>query len=207
MLVLYHPDLFVCVCILGRFGAFLWQVDSGRGPTGLQVEAFSWGEVVAFGAWAWHAWRVQVGRVEILRVCGSLAWQAWRAWSSTMEIVHMWVPSFAGLRAQVCGVNIVQGCAGLGGMASRVEIVQGWGVWPSKMELLKGCTGFGVMAQQNRDCACLYLQCGRPWGCGPAEQSSCRAVQGWGLCGLVEIVNVCGSLALRAHPMEILQFW
>jgi hypothetical protein len=24
--------------------------------------------------------------------------------------------------------------------------------------------------------------------------------------GLVEIINVCGSLALRAHPMEILLF-
>jgi hypothetical protein len=29
------------VCLLGRFGAFLWQVDDWWGPTGLQVEAFS----------------------------------------------------------------------------------------------------------------------------------------------------------------------
>jgi hypothetical protein len=36
------------VYLSGRFGAFLWQVEGGWGPMGLQVEAFSWGEVVGF---------------------------------------------------------------------------------------------------------------------------------------------------------------
>jgi hypothetical protein len=117
-----------------------------------------------------------------LWVCGSPAWQA--------------------LEAQACRVNIVQGCVGLLGLA-----------------------------QQNGNCACLYLQCSRPWGHDwqsrdvqgwehiPAKWSSCRAVQVLGtrpgrdhagLCGpggghdLAEIVNVCGFLALRAHPTEIL---
>jgi hypothetical protein len=34
-------------------------------------------------------------------------------------------------------VNIVQGCAGLGGVASKAEIVQGWGAWPNKTEFLQ----------------------------------------------------------------------
>jgi hypothetical protein len=55
-------------------------------------------------------------------------------------------------------------------MASKAEIMQGWGGWPSEMH-------------------------------------SIRAVQagGWAVHGLAEIVNVCGSLALRAPAMEILQ--
>jgi hypothetical protein len=73
-------------------------------------------------------------------------------------------------------VNIVQGCGDLGIMASKAEILQDWGAWPSETELLQGCVGLGGMAQQ------------RSWR------------------GLAEIVNVCGSLALRAHPMKILQF-
>jgi hypothetical protein len=36
-LLAYRP---VCVCLSGRFGALLWWVASGWGPTGLQVEAF-----------------------------------------------------------------------------------------------------------------------------------------------------------------------
>jgi hypothetical protein len=56
-------------------------------------------------------------------VCGSPAWQAFGA--------------------QPCRMNIVQRCARLGGMASKAEIVQGWGVWPSETELLQGCAGLG----------------------------------------------------------------
>jgi hypothetical protein len=81
-------------------------------------------------------------------VCASLAWQA--------------------LGAQPCRVNIVQCCAGFGGVAGKAEIMQDWGPWPSEMEFLQGCAGLGG----GRD--------------------------------LVEIINVCGSLALRAHPTEIL---
>jgi hypothetical protein len=54
-------------------------------------------------------------------VCGSPAWQA--------------------LGAQPCRVNIVQCCAGFGGVASIAEIVHGWGVGPRKTELLLGCAG------------------------------------------------------------------
>jgi hypothetical protein len=53
-------------------------------------------------------------------------------------------------------------------MANKAEIMQGWGTWPSKTELLQGYAGLGG-------------------------------------CGLVEIINVFGSLALRACPTEILQ--
>jgi hypothetical protein len=84
----------------------------------------------------------------ILCVYGSLAWQAWGARSSRMEIMGVGVPVLAGLGAQACGVNILQGCVGLGGMA-----------------------------QLNWDCAGLYLQHSRPWGHVLAKQRSCRAVQ------------------------------
>jgi hypothetical protein len=72
------------------------------------------------------------------------------------------------LGAQPCRVNIVQCCAGFGGMAGKAEIVQGWGARSSELELLQDCAGLGRH-------------------------------------GLPEIVNVRGSLALRAHPVEILQ--
>jgi hypothetical protein len=60
-------------------------------------------------------------------------------------------PAWQALGAQACRVNTVQGSAGL-----------------------------GVVAQQNGDHVCLYLWRSRPWGCGPAAQRSCRAVQAWG---------------------------
>jgi hypothetical protein len=63
-----------------------------------------------------------------LCVCGSPAWQA--------------------LGAQPCRVNIVQCCAGFGGVARKAEIVQGWGARPSEMELLQGCGG-GVAWQRS----------------------------------------------------------
>jgi hypothetical protein len=74
--------------------------------------------------------------VEILCVCGSLASQA--------------------LGAQSCGVNIVQGCAGLGGMAGKAEIVHGWGAWPSETEPLQGCAGLGGV-WPGGDCKCLWI--------------------------------------------------
>jgi hypothetical protein len=95
------------------------------------------------------------------------------AWSSRMEILCVGSPAWQALGAQACRVNIVQGCAGLGGVAGKAEIMQGWGAWPSKMELLQGCAGLGG-------------------------------------CGLVEIVNVCGSLALMACPTDssaVLRGW
>jgi hypothetical protein len=59
--------------------------------------------------------------------------------------------------------------------------------------------GLGGVARQSRDHAGLC----RPWGRGQAKQRLCRAVLAWGH-GLVEIVGVCGSLALKACPTEIL---
>jgi hypothetical protein len=61
---------------------------------------------------------------------------------------------------------------------------QALGAKSCRVNIVQGCAGLGSMAQQK----------------------SCRAVQAWGY-GLAEIVNVCGSPALRAHPMEILWFW
>jgi hypothetical protein len=89
----------------------------------------------------------------------------------------------------------------------------GLGGWPGRAEILQGCSGLRGMAGKAEMC--------RAGGHSPAKWSSCRAVQVLdmrpgrdcaGLCrpgglrGLVEIVNVCGSLALRAHPMDILVF-
>jgi hypothetical protein len=42
--------------------------------------------------------------------------------------------------------ELLQGYAGLGNMASKAEIIQGWGAWPSKTELLQGCAGLGSLA-------------------------------------------------------------
>jgi hypothetical protein len=124
-------------------------------------------------------------------VCGSPAWQA--------------------LVAQACGVDIVQACAGLEGTAQwnrdcacvyfrcgsscghvpakqrSCRPVQALGSWPSGMEIVRVCisgmAGHEGVAWQSRDCAGL---------CRPGGH------------GLAEIVNVCGSLAFRACPREIL---
>jgi hypothetical protein len=203
----------------------------------------------------------QASRVEILCVYGSLLDRVggcgraeWRS--------CVWVPGLVGLRqSEYCAVlcrlgdmvckaeikpcwgvwpsemELLQCCAGFGSLAGKAEIMQGWRAWPCKTELLQGCAGLGGVAGQNRDHECLYFQHGRPWGmaqqsrdlpglCRPwgcglqsrdhaglggmAQQNGapaglCRPVVGEGP-GLAEIVNVCGSLALRAHPMEILKF-
>jgi hypothetical protein len=129
---------------------------------------------------------------------GGLAeWWSWVCGSTAQQA----------LGAQACGVNIVQDCAGLGDMAPR-----------------------------NGDCICLYLQCGWPWGMAWQSRDLARLCRPWGpgwqsrdsaglwgtaqqnrapaelcrpggVCGLAEIINVYGSLALRAHPTEILLFW
>jgi hypothetical protein len=73
-------------------------------------------------------------------VCEFLAWQA--------------------LGAQPCKVNIVQGCAGFGGMASKAEIIQSWGAWPRETELLQGCAGLvgGGLAEIVSVCGSLALR-------------------------------------------------
>jgi hypothetical protein len=66
-----------------------------------------------------------VGKAEIV--------QGWEAWPSKAELL--------------------QGCAGLGNLASKAEIVQGWGVWPSQGELLQGCAGlWGTWPGGDREC-------------------------------------------------------
>jgi hypothetical protein len=97
---------------------------------------------------------------------------------------------------QLCRVNIVQYCAGFRGMASKAEIMLGWGVPPSKMELLQGCAGLGRLAGKAE-----ILQ---GWGPQLSMMELLQGCTGLGGHGLVEIVGVCGSLALRAPPMEIL---
>jgi hypothetical protein len=95
-------------------------------------------------------------------MCGSPAWQA--------------------LGAQTWGMNNVQACAGLEGMAQCngdhamfVSLAQqALGAWASIAEIMQGHTGPGVLTQQNREC--MYLHCGRPWGM--AQQSRDTA----GLC-------------------------
>jgi hypothetical protein len=162
------------MCLLGSFGAFLWQVDGGWGPTGLGVEAFaglwSMGLACLKGAgqqsgdpvclWSWLDRLGEHGPAEWRScVCGSPALQA--------------------LGAQACGVNIVQGCAGLGGMAQ-----QKWRSWG----FVSPAAGFGGVYWQSRDHTGL---------CRPGSQGAWPGGD----------VNVCGSLALRARPTEILLFW
>jgi hypothetical protein len=67
--------------------------------------------------------------------------------------------------------------------------LKGTGCWNADPVCLgiPGLKGLGCVVQQNGDHACVYLRRGRPWGHGPAE-----------------IVNVCGSPALRAHLREIM---
>jgi hypothetical protein len=63
------------------------------------------------------------------------------------------------------------------------------------------------MAQLDGDHAGLLSPVGQAlWECtGRAEfLQGCASLAGGGH-GLVEIINICGSLALRARPMEILQ--
>jgi hypothetical protein len=70
--------------------------------------------------------------------------------------------------------------------------VQALGAWPRGKEIMSVCisgtAGIGGMWPRRAE----ILQ-----GC---------AGLGWGH-GLTEIINVCGSLTLRAPPMEILQVW
>jgi hypothetical protein len=160
-------------------------------------------------------------------MCQSPVWQALGAWPRGTEMLclYLWHGTPWGhVPAEQRSCRAVP--ALVGGMASMAEI------GPSEMEVLQGCASLGVMAQQNGDGACLYL-CSRPWGHGPGEAEIYRAGDTTqrnrapaGLCtpwghgpaeimlgcaglggrGLVKILNVCGSPALRADPTEILQF-
>jgi hypothetical protein len=93
-------------------------------------------------------------------------------------------------------MEFLKGCVGLGSLASKAEMVQGWGAWPSKVELLHGCAGLGSMTSKAE----IVPGCG-VW---PREMELLQGCAGLGGHGQLEIINVCGSLALRARPMEIL---
>jgi hypothetical protein len=112
-------------------------------------------------------------------VCGSWAWQA--------------------LGAQPCRVNIVQCCAGFRGVASKAEIVQGWRAQPSKSELLQCCAGLGSLAGKAE-----IVQGSGAWPSKMELLQGCAGLRGGRGCGLAEILNICGSLALRTPPTEIL---
>jgi hypothetical protein len=43
------------------------------------------------------------------------------------------------------------------------------------------------------------------WGAQPSKTELLQGYADLVGCGLVEIISVCGSLALRAHLMEVLQ--
>jgi hypothetical protein len=84
-------------------------------------------------------------------------------------------------------------------MASKAERVQGWGAPTSKAELLQSYAGLGSLASKAE-----IVQ-----GCGARPRETellqgCAGLGGRVGLGLAEIVNVCGSLALRASPREIL---
>jgi hypothetical protein len=80
-----------------------------------------------------------------LCLCGSPAWQA--------------------LGAQACGVNVVQGCAGLGGLAQRkgdhecLYLWHGrhWGDVAQQSRDLAGLCRPGVGAWPDRDHKCLWI--------------------------------------------------
>jgi hypothetical protein len=78
-------------------------------------------------------------------------------------------PVWQGLGVWPSRAEILQGCAGLGDMAGKAEIVQDWGVWPSEAQLLQGYAGLGSLAGKAE-----IVQGGE---CSPVKQSSCRAGQ------------------------------
>jgi hypothetical protein len=79
-------------------------------------------------------------------------------------------------------------------------VQQALGACTGRAEILQGCAGLGGIAGKAEMC--------RAGGHNTVKQSSCRAVQALGGGGWPGgDVNVRGSLALRAHPVEILQFW
>jgi hypothetical protein len=64
-------------------------------------------------------------------------------------------------------MELLKGCAGLGSLASKAEIMQGWGEWPIKMELLQGCAGLGWGgAWPGGDHKCLWIPGLKGWSCG-----------------------------------------
>jgi hypothetical protein len=55
-------------------------------------------------------------------------------------------------------------------MASKAEITQGWGAWPSKTELLHSCVGLGSLAST--------AEIMQGWGVQPSETEGCTVLEG-----------------------------
>jgi hypothetical protein len=129
-------------------------VVSGRwwGPTDLQVEVFSCGEIM--GLWSMGL------------VC--LKGTGWQSGDPTC----LWIPDLTGLGGQLSGMESTRvwlpGWAGLRctGLQSGycAGLCRPWGHGPA--EIMQACVGLEGPAQQNGDRVCLYLQLSRPWGGG-----------------------------------------
>jgi hypothetical protein len=76
---------------------------------------------------------------------------------------------------------------------------QALGAQPCRVNIVQCCAGFGDMAGK--------AEIVQGWGMLSSETELLQGCTGLGRGGrgLAEIVNVCGSLALRAPPMEILR--
>jgi hypothetical protein len=71
-----------------------------------------------------------------------------------------------------------------------------WGCgWQSRDHA--GLAGLGSLAGK--------VEIVQSWVAQPSKMELLQGCTGLGGCGLVEFVNVCGSLDLRANPTEILQ--
>jgi hypothetical protein len=103
----------VCVCLLGRLGAFLWWVSGVWGPMGLQVEAF-WGKLASL--WS------------VVLMCLKGAGQ----WSG--DPACLWIASLAGFRGTVLA-EIEWVCAGVRGVVQgrSWRPVQAWGYGPAEI--------------------------------------------------------------------------
>jgi hypothetical protein len=60
-------------------------------------------------------------------------------------------PAGQALGACTHRAEIIQVCAGLEDVASKAEIMQGWGAQSSETELLQDCAGLGGVYWQTRD--------------------------------------------------------
>jgi hypothetical protein len=112
-------------------------------------------------------WRSCMSVYPWLERLGGHGWAEWR--SCVCVYVCVWVTlAWQALGAQSCRVNIVQCCAGFGGVACKAEIMQGWGVQPSERSSCRAVHAFGAWPAKQRSC--------RAGEHGPERWSSFRAV-------------------------------
>jgi hypothetical protein len=113
-------------------------------------------------------------------------------------MVGVWVLCLAGLR----GTGLWSGyCIGLcrpWGHGPVEIIAADLGAWPAEQRSCRAVQALRAWLAKQR-CAGLGAQ--------PSEMELLQGCAGLEGRGLAEMVNVCDSLALRAPPTEILQFW